>query len=852
VGGIFISYRSEDTLTAAALIDRALTARFGSDQVFLDCRSIPVGADFAKELLGRLRTSSVLVVVIGPRWLTLTNEAGDRRIDDPEDWTRREIVEAFAHGLRVIPVLTDGVALPTEAELPDDIAGLSRRQYVSLRRRYTEVDLAFLVKRIAEAEPELTEAPARHQPNSNRVPRQLPAAVPGFAGREGELATLTGLLRGQAATGGTVVSAVSGTAGVGKTALAVYWAHQVADQFPDGQLYVDLRGFDSSDSTMRSAEAVRRLLEALGVPPERIPPELDAQATLYRSALAGRRMLVVLDNARDSAQVRPLLPGAPRCMVVVTSRNQLTSLIADGAHPITLDLLTDDDARQLLAQRLGADRVAAEPAAVAEIVTRCAHLPLALVLVAARAAVRPHDELRLLAEELRDTSRRWQALTGDDPTSGVLAVFSWSYQALTPPAARLFRLLGPHPGPDIAVPAAASLAGIPTSEVRPLLAELTQTSLLFEHADRFTFHDLLRAYATDSTLTTDSSQERRAATHRILDHYLHSAYAADRLLHPTRDPINLAAAQPGVIVHRPADYRQALEWFTAERPVLLAAVGLAAAAGFDTHVWQLAVTLRIFLYRRGHWHDMATTGRAAVVAAHRLVNPSAQIRAYHILAHADIRRGRFDDAHTWLGHALGLATQISDQTGQAHTHHSMAYLWEQQGSSSSSSSSSNHRALDHARRALALYRAAGHQSGPARALNLVGWYRALLGEHQRALTDCQKALSLHQGFDDRDGQALTWNSLGYAHHHLGHHIDAIACYQHALGLFRYLGDRYFEAITLTGLGDAHGAAGNPQDARGAWQQALTILDDLNQSKAEKIRADLAALDTSGPDPGEGI
>jgi NB-ARC domain/TIR domain len=542
VTGIFINYRGDDSQTAAALIDSELTARFGSDQVFLDSRCIPAGTDFVDELLGRVRRCSVLLVVIGPRWLTLTNEAGQRRIDDPQDWIRREIVEAFAHGRRVIPVLMDGVTLPAETELPDDIAGLSRRQYLPLRRRHTKIDLTDLAERITEIDPVLAKAAARNQPSSAPRPQQLPAAVSHFAGRVEELAMLTGLLRDRADTGGTVViSVIGGTAGVGKTALMVYWAHQVAKRFPDGQLYINLRGFDPSGSVVDSAEAVRRFLDALQVPPDRIPVDLDAQVALYRSQLAGKRMLVVLDNARDSGQVRPLLPGAPTCLVLVTSRSQLTSLIAaDGAHPITLDLLTDDEARQLLARRLGADRVAAEPHAVAEIIIRCAHLPLALTLVAARAAVQSHLGLWLLVDELRDTQHLWQTLTGDDPTTNVRVVFSWSYQALSRDAARLFRLLGLHPGPDLAASAAASLAGVAASDVRRLLAELTRASLLVEHTPgRYTFHDLLRAYAADLVHTTDSDEQRHAATQRMLDHYRDTAYTAARLLNPTGDPLTL-------------------------------------------------------------------------------------------------------------------------------------------------------------------------------------------------------------------------------------------------------------------------------------------------------------------------
>jgi tetratricopeptide (TPR) repeat protein len=551
-------------------------------------------------------------------------------------------------------------------------------------------------------------------------------------------------------------------------------------------------------------------------------------------------MLVVLDNARDTAQVRPLLPGAPTCLVVVTSRNQLTSLIAaEDAHPITLDLLTDDEARQLLAQRLGTERVAAEPAAVAEIITRCAHLPLALALVAARAAVGPHGGLRLLARELGDAQHRWQTLTGDDPTTDMQAVFSWSYQTLTPDAARLFRLLGLHPGPDLSAAAATSLAGLPASTVRPALAELTQASLLIEHTPgRYTFHDLLRAYATDLAQRIDTDQQRHSTTHRILDHYLHTAHTAARRLYPTLDPIILTSPAAGVTPQHPTDHQQALGWFTTEHSVLMATIDLAAASGFDTHTWQLAWTLGAILYRRGHWHDHAATGRAAIAATRRLADPIAQARAHRNLAGAYIRLGRFDDAHTQLCHALDLATQIGDKAGQAHTHNRLGSLSEQRGSYP--------QALDHARQALGLYQATGHQAGHARALNQVGWLHALLGGHQQTLIHCERALTLHQDLDDRAGQADTWNSLGYAHHHLGHHAQALACYRQALNLNRDLGDRYEEATTRTHLGDTHHAIGDHQAAHDAWQQALTILDDLNHPDADKVRTKLTTLNTQHP------
>ena len=305
--------------------------------------------------------------------------------------------------------------------------------------------------------------------------------------------------RDMAAGGTVVISAIDGTAGIGKTAVALHWAHRVADRFPDGQLYVNLRGFDPAGSPMAPAEAVRGFLDAFEVPAERIPINLEAQAALYRSLVSGRRILVVLDNARDVGQVRPLLPGSPGCVVVVTSRNHLTSLITvEGARPLTLDLLPVEEAAELLARRLGSGRLAAEQQAVEEIIALCAQLPLALSIVAARAAAHPGFPLAALAAELRDARGGLDGFTSGDLTTDLRAVFSWSYQRLGTPAARLFRLLALHPGPDIAIPAAASLAALPAHEVRNLLAELSRSHLLEEHIPgRFAFHDLLRAYATE-------------------------------------------------------------------------------------------------------------------------------------------------------------------------------------------------------------------------------------------------------------------------------------------------------------------------------------------------------------------
>jgi DNA-binding SARP family transcriptional activator len=321
------------------------------------------------------------------------------------------------------------------------------------------------------------QAPATARPAPVRPPRELPAGVPHFTGRAGLLAMLTGLLdRSSAESSETVL--ISGMAGVGKTALAVHWGHEVAKRFPDGQLYVDLHGYDSSGAPLRPAEAIREFMDALGVPAARIPAGTQAQAGLYRSLLASQRMLILLDNARDAAQVRPLLPGSAGCLVLVTSRNELTGLAAtDGARLLTVDVLTGAEARVLLSRRLGSERVAAEPDATAELIMLCARLPLALNIAAARAAARPNHPLAAVAAALRDERGRLDALDTGEPASSARTVFSWSYRNLSQPAARMFRLLGLHPGPDITVAAAASLAGITPGQARRCLEELTVTHL---------------------------------------------------------------------------------------------------------------------------------------------------------------------------------------------------------------------------------------------------------------------------------------------------------------------------------------------------------------------------------------
>ena len=457
--------------------------------------------------------------------------------------------------------------------------------------------LRALHQQILRADPVLTAAggvAVRQGP----VPRQLPPGVPAFTGRAAGLADLDAAgAAGKDAV--PVIVTVSGTAGAGKTALAARWARQSVSRFPDGQLYADLRGFGPADAPATATETIGGFLDALGIAPERVPLGQDEQAALYRGLLASRQMLIVLDNARDEQQVRPLLPDSPRSLVLVTSRNRLTGLAAaDGARLVTLDVLPPGEAVHLLTARLGhhaAADPAADPAAIAEIAALCAGLPAALAAAAARAAAQPNLPLTALATELRDAADRLDALDSGDPATSVRTLFSWSYQQLSPGAARMFRLLNVHPGPDITVHAAASTVGVDQAGARRTLRELTRAHLVSEHLPgRYTLHGLLRAYAADQARAHDSQPERAAAASRLLDHYLHTAVRGARLLDPVHGPVELAAPAPGVTPEPLADTRQARAWFQAEQRVLAAAATLATASGFDAHAQEIHWSLILF------------------------------------------------------------------------------------------------------------------------------------------------------------------------------------------------------------------------------------------------------------------
>jgi len=687
-----------------------------------------------------------------------------------------------------------------------------------------------LYEQILTTDPALTvptvtrSAPASAEPP---VPRQLPAHTPCFVGRAEELRQLTALLDTTPHSGGTVmISAIDGTAGIGKTALAVHWAHRIAERFPDGQLYVNLRGFDPTGAPMQPAVVLRGFLDAFEIPPERIPVSLDAQAALYRSLLADRHVLVVLDNTRDTEQVRPLLPGSPTCLVVITSRQQLTSLVAqEGARLVTLDALSPEEATALLTRHLGHDRVAVESDAVAELIEHCARLPLALAIAVARAAAHPNFPLRVLAEELRDEQTRLDALDAGDSATSVRAVFSWSYQHLDAAVARMFRLLGLHPGPDISLSAIASLADVSLRGAREALGELTRAHLLAQPTPgRFTFHDLLRAYATQLAATEDPETERRAALTRLFDHYLVTAAAAMNTLHPAeahRRPRIRPSATPSPPVTEP-DAAQA--WLDTERVALTAACAYTIAHGWPGHTTGLSTILFRYLEVGGHYPDAVAIHSYALHAAHHSGDRAAEAQALTSLGVVYWQQGRYERAVDHHQQALVLFREIGHRSGEAHALSNVGLVYSRQGY--------YERAVDHHQQALVLFREIGHRDGEAHALDKLGLVYRRQGYYERAVDHHQQALVLFREIGHRSGEAHALDNLGLVYRQQGYYERAVDHHQQALVLFRQIGHRSGEADALDNLGHVYFQQGRYPQAADHHQQALALCREIGHRDGE--------------------
>ncbi len=618
------------------------------------------------------------------------------------------------------------------------------------------------------------------------VPQQLPPSPVGFVDRVCERRVLDDALLGGRPESCQVV-ALTGIGGVGKTSLAVRWAREHTGHFPDGQLFVDLRGFDPTRSAMRPETALHCLVIALGADPAAIPSDPDALLGLYRSLLAGRRILIVADNAAGSAQVRPLLPPTGPAAALVTSRSGLTGLVADpGARLVSIGMLPTADARELLRRRMGFDRVAAEPGAIDRLIAACAGLPLALAVVAGRAALMPQLPLVGLADELTDELTRLSVLHADEPGRDVESALAASVAVLDTATAQAFALLGLAPGPTMSCEAIAALCGMSAGAATSVVRSLGALHLLDQpYAGRFRMHDLVKLYAAQLGRVRPDAEQ---ATGRLLRFYCAGA-------------------------RRPASAGQ--EFVAGEASALVAATELAANTGRDEAACELTACLEEYLGMIGCWRELTTLSELAVGSAGRLGDRDRQVAALIGLGRGLIGTGDFAAATPVLRRALAVAVELDDPAAQARAHRALARLAARQGR--------HDLALPHDRQGLDIHVRLGDRSGEANAYNAIGWHQAHLDHAGDALDSCSRALALFAELGDRAGQVLTLDSIGYALVRLARDGEAQLRYRQSADLAAALGWRTIRAETLDRLAQSYLCCGLTELGLQTRHQAQELL-----------------------------
>lgn len=698
----------------------------------------------------------------------------------------------------------------------------------------------------------------------------------GFVNRTDELGQLNAVLTGESGDPLVIsVCVIAGTAGAGKTSLALRWAHQVRDRFPDGQLYVNLRGYDPGEP-VTAREALHRFLTALGVRADSVPQDLDAAAALYRSVLADRRVLVVLDNAATVGQVRPLLPGSASSLVVVTSRSRLSGLaVRDGARRLTLGTLPEPEAVALLRAVTAGYRSADDEVKLAELARLCARLPLALRIAAERAASHPHMRLDDLIADLRDESALWDALsTGDDEEAeAVRTVFAWSYRALPEQAARLFRLLGLHPGPEFGLHAAAALAALTATRARQLLDSLVGAHLVEQTApDRYQFHDLLRAYAIDQAQHEEPLTEREAALRRVLDWYLHTADAAQTWISPAVAHLELTPPSDGVRPLDLADYNAAVDWSERDHTNLLHAVRTAAATGHDRLAWQLSAVLWNAQSPSAPSTDWPAVGIIGLEAARQAGDRAAEGLLLTDLGMAYARINRLGESVECHRNALRISRELGDRLGEAHSlnliglshlrarrlndaarHFEQAIAvfasvqerdsahWEATGLSNLASTHYRAGRLPEAapviQQALAMHRSVNNQRGEGNILRLLSDLQREQGEADAALRSARDALDIALGLRDQRLEGFWLIALGDAQQANGQFSDALTSYQRSATLHRRLGDRSREALAWHGVGETYRRLDRHAEAADFHRQAAAAHHQLGDAWNEALALD---------------
>ncbi len=668
-----------------------------------------------------------------------------------------------------------------------------------------------------------------------RSPRQLPPAISVFVNRADSIEQLDAWLMGLRAddAGPIIISAIAGEAGVGKTALAVHWAHRVRKNFPDGDLYINLRGYDRMPR-LTAAQALDGFLRALGVSPETIPADLDGRAALYRSLLADRRILVVLDNAATSEQVRPLLPGSQTSVVLITSRSRLSGLvIRDGVDRMVLGVLSQEESVSLLRGIIGADKVDAEPGEALVLAEQCSYLPLALRIVAERAVLRSHLRLSDLTRELSAERDRLDALSIDeDELVEVRSVFSWSYRSLPRDSARMFRLLGLHAGPDIGLDAAAALAGVNRARARRLLDSLAGLHLIQEvRPDRYRFHDLLRAYAVERVEADEPQDDRAASVRRLLLWYLENAYAAYRAILPQGRPVPMESEPIGAEPF--ADLDAALSWCEAERANLLDAQRLAEEWRHFDIVWKLAIALMAFFERFSYWHDWISTHQIAVRAARHIGDRTAEAWVLILLGDAFWDMEQHAEALVHYRQALEVSRASGDKWGEAFSLRGSGLVSQSLGEYA--------RAIEYSRAALPIVREIADRRGEGMTLLSIANGHRGLREYAAAQQHYGQALAIFEELGNRWSEALCVHQMGLVESVAGDRREAVRAFRRATGIFRELGDRRHVAVVLVDLGRTYRQDGDDAAAERAWREGLALFEELRDPQADTVRGLLEAV-----------
>ena len=783
------------------------------------------------------------------------------RTGDPNGWSEvlQELAGQYPERERIAALAVDALTLTGRR----NAALTLYRQLVARIRDELDSEPSGVLKdaqqralRDEQLQP-LPPAPASRQPPP---PAQLPLDVHGFTGRTAQLRLLDNFLADLNHPGAVVITAIAGTAGVGKTALAVHWAHRVRDRFPDGQLYVDLRGY-SLDPSVRPAQSLELLLRGLGVPGEQIPPEVDARAALYRTLLSDKRILVVLDNAADVDQVRPLLPGSRTCLALVTSRDQLEGLVAlDGGRRVDLDTLGVEESLEVLARILQPGRVAAEPHAVGRLAELCARLPLALRIAAARLYSQPHITIAEYVAEL-DSGDRLSQLAIDGDRHAILRThLDISYAGQPPEAQRLFRQLGLHPGTDISPYAAAALAKIELAQARELLTTLANGNLIQQHAPgRYMFHDLLRAYAADRAQAQESRPAQQAALGRLADHYEYTASTAVGLAYPNQvvgRPVLREPDRPGPNFETAA---RARAWLEIEHENLLAVAG---SMGFRVTI--LSAVLAEHLHIRAYRLDAEVLHTQAYNAAHAAGGGADEYAALRRLGHTHRMQQRYQDSidcfecsleltrragdrtneldalwglgntHEKLGHhdlalrcyeqALAIADDLLNRPGQVNALCGMGHVYYMQGRFGP--------ALECHERALGIACEIGDRHGENYAHWGLGTVYCVTGQYHRALEHHRRALAVAEDIGHRGGQVSALIGLAIAYRRQNSHDDASHRYDLALTIAKDIGDRMIEGSVLCGLGDIRRLQRRYGPASSSYRQALLIARRMGDRNGE--------------------